>query len=224
LNQVVGALRRRAGVTRVDGSETSVPQVTGEEIIDIDARNEELLADLGDLFVEASSAVGSVVADSLDVTVTDTVREVWQQLGADRLNRLVSGGQSYPGWTRQIANDVTEAIREAYLNGESVDGAIGRLEGVVGPGRAEAVARTELSGLLNDVSYRQMSDAGVERKRWYSVGDGRTRESHRDLNGTTVRFDEQFNVGGVMADGPHATNLPAHEVVNCRCRLIPVLE
>lgn len=71
---------------------------------------------------------------------------------------------------------------------------------------------------------RQMSDASVERKRWYSVGDGRTRESHRDLNGTTVRFDEKFNVGGVMADGPHSTNLPAREVVNCRCRLIPVLE
>jgi len=26
-----------------------------------------------------------------------------------------------------------------------------------------------------------------------------------------------------MADGPHDSQLPAREVVNCRCRLIPVV-
>jgi len=41
---------------------------------------------------------------------------------------------------------------------------------------------------------------------------------------TTVAFDAKFNVGGVMADGPHDSVLPAREVVNCRCRLIPVVD
>jgi SPP1 gp7 family putative phage head morphogenesis protein len=211
-------------VNRADGSETPVPQVTADEIVDVDARNSELLADLGGLFADASTVIGEVVADALDVSLSDAVKDVWREIGANRLDRLVNGSTSYPGWTRQIVDDVTEAIQAAYQAGESVDGAIARVEALVGPDRAERVARTELSGLMNEVSYRQMKDAGVERKRWYSVGDNRTRSSHQMLNGTTIRFDEKFTVGGVAADGPHDTVLPASEVVNCRCRLIPVLD
>jgi SPP1 gp7 family putative phage head morphogenesis protein len=223
-SQIAGGLRRRAGVNRADGSETPVPQVTADEIVDVDARNSELLADLGGLFADASTVIGEVVADALDVSLSDAVKDVWREIGANRLDRLVNGSTSYPGWTRQIVDDVTEAIQAAYQAGESVDGAIARVEALVGPDRAERVARTELSGLMNEVSYRQMKDAGVERKRWYSVGDNRTRSSHQMLNGTTIRFDEKFTVGGVAADGPHDTVLPASEVVNCRCRLIPVLD
>ena len=223
--QVVGGLRRRAGVTRATGEEVPTPDVSAYEMIDIDARNKELLEDLREMFVDAATSVGSTVVENLDVQLTPAVKDIWESMGAERLNRLVLGSGEYPGWTRQIADDVTEAIRAAYRNGESVDGAIARVQGVVGADRAERVARTELSGLMNEVSFRQMSDSGVvSKKRWYSVGDGRTRGTHAALNGTTVAFDAKFNVGGVMADGPHDPRLPAREVVNCRCRLIPVVD
>lgn len=52
----------------------------------------------------------------------------------------------------------------------------------------------------------------------------RTLDSHRDLNGTTIPMGEKFTVGGVTADGPHDPVLPAREVVNCRCRLMPVID
>jgi len=42
--------------------------------------------------------------------------------------------------------------------------------------------------------------------------------------GTTVAFDAKFSIAGVMADGPHDSRLPAPEVVNCRSRLIPVVD
>ncbi len=224
LKQVSGGLRRRAGVVRADGSETPTPQVTGDEIIDLPARNRELLEDLRDMFIDASTAVGETVSGSLDLEITAGVRDIWERIGAARLERLVNGSGEYPGWTKQIADDITEAIRDAYRLGESVDGAIARVEGVLGADRAERVARTELSGLMNEVTYKQMEDSGVvARKRWYSVGDSRTRESHLALNGTTVAFDEKFNVNGTMADGPHDRSLPASEVVNCRCRIIPIV-
>jgi phage portal protein BeeE len=222
--QVIGGLRRRAGVTRANGDQVPTPDVSAHEMLDIDARNRELLEDLRDMFTAAATAVGSTVVENLDLQLTPAMKDLWEAMGADRLTRLVLGAGEYPGWTRQLADDVTEAIRAAYRNGESVDGAIARVQGLVGAERAERVARTELSGLMNEVSYRQMSDSGVvSKKRWYSVGDGRTRESHAALNGTTVDFDAKFNVGGVMADGPHDSRLPAREVVNCRCRLIPVV-
>ena len=78
---------------------------------------------------------------------------------------------------------------------------------------------------MNETSYKQMELSGVvSKKKWYSIGDNRTRDSHQRLNGKTVKFDEKFDVNGTAADGPHATNLPAREVVNCRCRLIPIVD
>ena len=223
--QVIGGLRRRAGVARATGEEVPTPDVSAYDMVDIDGRNRELLEDLRDMFVDAAASVGSTVVENLDVQLTPAMQQIWEAIGSERLNRLVVGSGDYPGWTRQITDDVTEAIRDAYRNGESVDGAIARVEGVLGSERAERVARTELSGLMNEVSYRQMSDSGVvAKKRWYSIGDGRTRGTHAALNGTTVSFGAKFNVGGLMADGPHDPVLPAREVVNCRCRLIPVVD
>ena len=221
---IVGGLRRQA--KRAADSETPTPDIKVEEIVNIPARNAELVDDLTDLFGDASTAVGNITAEVLDSGITETMKTVWKEIGDARLDRLVNGSGDYPGWTQQLCDDVNDAIQVAYKNGESVDGAIGRIDNILGgnPARAEAIARTELSGLMNETSYKQMELSGVvSKKKWYSIGDNRTRDSHQRLNGKTIMFDEKFDVNGTAADGPHATNLPAAEVVNCRCRLIPIV-
>lgn len=222
---VVGGLRRQA--KRAASDETPTPNVKAETIIDVDARNKELVDDLTGLFQDASTAIGQVTANVLDSGITETMKDAWLRIADARLDRLVNGSKDYPGWTQQLVDDVNVVIQKAYKDGESVDGAIAGVKSILGgnPARAEAIARTELSGLMNDTSYKQMEASGVvSKKRWYSVGDSRTRDSHRLLNGKTVDFSDKFNVNGTMADGPHAANLPAGEVVNCRCRLIPVVD
>ena len=222
---IVGGLRRQA--TRAADDQTPTPNIKVEDIVNIPARNKELVDDLGNLFEEGSTAVGNITAEVLETTVTETMETAWKQIADVRLDRLVNGSAEYPGWTQQICDDVNDAIQTAYKNGESVDGAIGRIDNILGgnKGRAETIARTELSGLMNETSYKQMELSGVvSKKKWYSIGDNRTRDSHRSLNGKTIAFADKFNVNGVSADGPHATNLPAGEVVNCRCRLIPVVD
>lgn len=221
---IVGGLRRQS--SRAADDQTPTPNIKVEDIVNTAARNEELVDDLTDLFGDASKAVGQITAKVLDSDVTETMKSAWKEIGDSRLDRLVNGSGDYPGWTQQLCDDVNDAIQIAYKNGESVDGAIARIDSILGgnKGRAEAIARTELSGLLNETSYKQMELSGVvSKKRWYSIGDNRTRDSHRSLNGKTIAFADKFNVNGVNADGPHATNLPAGEVVNCRCRLIPIV-
>jgi SPP1 gp7 family putative phage head morphogenesis protein len=222
---IIGGLRRKA--TRAADDQTPTPNIKVEDIVNTSARNDELVNDLTDLFQDASSTIGNITVDVLGVDVTEEMKTIWSEIGDQRLARLVTGSNDYPGWTQQICDDVNDAIQQAYKNGESVDGAITRIENLLGNnrGRAETIARTELSGLMNETSYKQMELSGVvSKKKWYSIGDNRTRDSHQRLNGKTVKFDEKFDVNGTAADGPHATNLPAGEVVNCRCRLIPIVD
>lgn len=234
---IAGAIRRKAGGRRAVGDEP-MPPITADEVLDVAARDKELLADLPALMGPAMEAVAATVATQLGVEPAEVTSDLrWKNLLAERIERLVEGrndaGQLvYRGWTREIHAELREALAAAYQNGESVDGALTRVDSILGTSgtpsagyRAERIARTEMIGLANASARAQMAQSGVvSRKQWYSIGDSRTRDSHASLNGTVVGIDEQFSVNGYPADGPHADGLPASEVVNCRCRLIPLVD
>lgn len=229
---LVGALRRRAGVSeRVSGSEVPAPNFDVAEALNVAARSEELLNDLTPMFGTEAARLGAVAAGALDVPAGATTLTAWESSAGARVARLVAGDGARAGWVQSLADDVQEAINVAFQAGESVDGAAARIRDVLSASgengadvRAERIARTEMSGLMNDVTYETMRQSDVVTgKRWYSVADNRTRDSHAALNGVEVPFNEKFNVGGFMADGPHDVTLPAVEVINCRCRLIPVV-
>ncbi len=230
---IEGGIRRRAGLAeRIEGSEVGVPDVNIADIIDPSARDLELLADLAPMLESASVTVGSTVARELGDEVTSTALTAWRETAGNRVQRLVTGTAVRPGWTAVLAADVQAAVNAAHAAGESVDGAMARVADALGTAgkagevaeRAERIARTELGGLMNDVTLTQFEASGVVKaKRWYTIGDDRTRESHLALNGVEIPMGDRFSVGGHPADGPHDPSLPASEVVNCRCRLIPVV-
>lgn len=92
--------------------------------------------------------------------------------------------------------------------------------------RGETVARTEAMSALH-AGQREMYEQAIRdgyvsndeiEREWSNSGDNRVRESHRDMDGQTVKFDEPF----VTPDGanlmyPGDPNGPAEEVINCRC-------
>ena len=108
-------------------------------------------------------------------------------------------------------------------------------------GRAEAIARTEVSR-ARAMAYQEQSAEIAGRfpgtlKVWEhaSTSPGFTtfqarssRQNHvalsRETNARPIPFDQPFNLGGgVEAMYPHDPTLPASESVNCRCRLRIVL-
>ena len=234
--------RNLAGaVKRLDAEQRDTPMkpVDADKLFDVLRRNSELAEDLLPILTVATSRLLQAGSTQLQLPLPDINMPVWRVLLAERVSRLVDGTTQdgvvkYRGWNASIHDDLTSSLAAAYQNGESVDGAIARIGRMLGvdpadPGqighRAEAIARTETIGLSNDVARKQMSESGVvTHKEWYSIGDERTRESHAMLNGTRIPFNEQFNVNGTMADGPHDPSLPAEEVINCRCRLIPIVQ
>jgi HK97 family phage portal protein len=227
-------------IRRISAEQRSAPvgPIDAAQLFDLLRRNAELSADLLPLLGTAATEILTAGATQLGLTGAQLGQLQLQAILTDRVSRLVEGtttaGETvYRGWNAQIHDDLVEALATAYRNGESVDGAIGRVQKILGvdpnnpvkPGyRAERIARTETIGLSNELAREQMAASGVvSEKQWYSIADERTRDSHIQLNGVRVPFAAQFNVRGYLADGPHDRSLPPEEVINCRCRLIPIV-
>lgn len=96
--------------------------------------------------------------------------------------------------------------------------------------RGQTVARTETLNVMREArveSTKQLIDTGRVKKGqvkkiWDSTGDdGRTRDSHLEMEGVAVSIDEPFVLpdgSRLMYPGDSSLGAPASETINCRCR------
>ena len=90
----------------------------------------------------------------------------------------------------------------------------------IGYSNAIRIARTE-GHRINCAAAMDAQRAAKERgadvvKQWDATMDGRTRKSHRKLDGQIRELDEPFEVNGHKADAPGHFGRP-EEDINCRC-------
>jgi SPP1 gp7 family putative phage head morphogenesis protein len=127
-------------------------------------------------------------------------------------------------WNKQKINS---AIIQGVLQGESIPKIAKRLQSVADMNNVSAVrnARTYITGAENRGridSYKYCESLGIEiEQMWIATLDGRTRESHRKLDGETVKVGEQFSNGCEYPGDPDG---PDEEIYNCRCTLIADLK
>lgn len=122
-------------------------------------------------------------------------------------------------WNRRLlANQITQGV----LLGESMAKIARRVQAVTGSNMAAAVrtARTSVTAAENAGrvdSYRRAQSLGIKlEQEWLATLDGRTRHTHRQLDG------ERVEVGGKFANGcryPGDPEAPYAETCNCRCTL-----
>lgn len=121
-----------------------------------------------------------------------------KQLNAHMIEGL-SRGESIP----DIAKRLPKAVGEENLNG-----AIRRARTMTT--FAENKARLESAKRLRD-------EFGIDMtKQWLATLDGRTRHTHRQLDGEVVGLDETFSNG---LEEPGDTSGDPAEVYNCRCKM-----
>ena len=126
-------------------------------------------------------------------------------------------------WSKK---QITSAITQGVLQGESIPNLAKRIGRKLESSNAASmvrVARTAMTGAQNSGRIQAMhnaQDMGIQvQKLWISTIDGRTRDSHRDLDGQLAEVDKPFNsiLGEIMFPGdPNAS--PAN-TWNCRCTL-----
>lgn len=131
---------------------------------------------------------------------------------------------------RRFDKTVLKAIREGKrIPAETARTAITRYGARLVQLRGEIIARTEGLPAIRAAkreAYQQLVDDGrVEAQSiirgWHAVGDSRTRDTHADMDGQTVRgLDQPFqSPSGAQMRYPGDTSLgaPAAEIIACRC-------
>lgn len=123
-------------------------------------------------------------------------------------------------WNRKVINAV---MLQGILQGESINEMAKRFESVGVSNYKSSVryARTSITGAENAGridSYKRAQELGIKLKKiWIATLDGRTRDSHRDMDGEEQEVDDTFSNG---CEHPGDPSGPPSEVWNCRCTLI----
>jgi HK97 family phage portal protein len=87
------------------------------------------------------------------------------------------------------------------------------------PTRSQMIARTEVQKAQNGARVAEWKKQGVQRHQWVTSNDAAVRVSHQFIQGEIARVGEPFSIGVAY---PGAPGGDAREVVNCRCRTIPI--
>ena len=149
---------------------------------------------------EVAPPVGKKAAR--DIAEGKAIKWNKQQLQSVMIQGIMQG-DSIPKLTTRLATTVGDKDRKASIrNARTIS------TGTQNAGRVDAYKRAEDNG----VDLEQM---------WIATLDGRTRHSHRWLNGEVRPVGEQFSNGLEYPADPHGD---ASEIYNCRCSLRGVVK
>ena len=122
--------------------------------------------------------------------------------------------------TRRVDDDEIRAKAERF--GQEVGLSTVQHQGeeyMTSADRAINMAATESNAIM---CYGELADAirqGMTMKTWRTIIDGRERDWHHEVNGTTIPITEPFEVGGELLMYPLDDSLgaSADNIANCRC-------
>lgn len=127
-------------------------------------------------------------------------------------------------WYHKIINN---CVTQGIIQGESIRDIAKRIAETTGERGMNAAlrnARTAYTAAQNAGRIEAMHQAerlGIKvQKQWEAILDGRTRQTHRDLDGQVANVDEPFesDLGDIMFPGD--PNAAPENVWNCRCSLV----
>lgn len=151
--------------------------------------------------IQIDSKLSKTLYESLGEDVKDLKKAVRSQV-----SRGIANGSSW----NDIAKTLTEENMKNTPFGKAINNSIriARTEGHRVQTAAKMDAMTEAKSKGADVV-----------KQWDASLDGRTRDTHRKLDGQIRELDEPFEVYGMKADAPGHFGDPAEDC-NCRCTLL----
>jgi HK97 family phage portal protein len=119
-------------------------------------------------------------------------------------------------------NDLKQSLSAGIDAGENISDLEKRVESVMGNrirSSGETIARTEVIGAANGGTLEAWKQSEVvEEKVWLAALDDRTRDSHVDAHGQTVKLEDNFEVGDGSGPAPGQIGI-AEEDINCRCSM-----
>lgn len=178
----------------------------------------------GEYYLEWIERYEKLISRTIDVAGGDLAAELGFDFSLEnpavqvairnRVNRLAGNV------TRTTYGAIQKEVSAGTRGGEGINKIAERIQNVFSSSdeRATLIARTETIGALNAGEAIAAQESGLElSKEWLSEGDDRVRDSHRELDGVRIKFDEPF-ANGLMHPGDQSGT--ADEICNCRCGLL----
>lgn len=196
----------RTGVERVAGSYTSDVYTVYEE---------------GTAGAASAGRQAAVRAHRLDVAFDVVPRRTLEEL-EDWSEEATKHSMS------TLTDETVRFVRAAHEEGTPIPDLADQLNDDLFGGRlqdwqAERTARTATIPSSNAGHHSAHQDSSaVVAEQWLATKDGRTRDTHRSVDGQIAAVDGTFLVGGHRARYPGDPALPLDELVQCRCRAVPV--
>lgn len=193
-----------------------------DDIFDVDKWEGKFITVAVPIFTKVFQTEGQSAIDELGL-------EISFKKDDPKLRRIIAG-QSV-----KFAKDVNKTtigrirkvLQEGVAEGEGEADLAKRVKEVfktAKTARTKTIARTETLKAANTGHLAAYQQVGVKKKRWLSAEDSRVRPTHARANGQTVGINAKFEVGSSSLDYPGDLSAPAKETINCRCRMVPILE
>ena len=133
--------------------------------------------------------------------------------------RAIAAGKDIAWNKKKVQSELLQGI----LQGEAITNLAQRMQNVTNSNYSNSVryARTMYTGAQNAGrvdAYKRAEKMGIEGEmQWVATLDGRTRHSHRQLDGERIKIGGKFSNGCRYPGDPQGK---PSEVYNCRCTLI----
>lgn len=133
--------------------------------------------------------------------------------------RAIAAGKDIAWNKKKVQSELLQGI----LQGEAITHLARRMQNVTNSNYSNSVryARTMYTGAQNAGrvdAYKRAEKMGIEGEmQWVATLDGRTRHSHRQLDGERIKIGGKFSNGCRYPGDPQGK---PSEVYNCRCTLI----
>lgn len=154
--------------------------------------------------IDQSAAIKAVTIDS------KLKSDLYTELGIDLTQ-----------FKKTIAAEITRGIASGMLYSDMMRNI--KSAGGVPLSRARTIVRTEAGRVQEQATFDAAKGAKAKGadvvKQWSAILDGKTRDSHRRLDGQIREINEPFNLGKRKAMHPHDFGV-ASEDINCRCTML----
>jgi len=150
--------------------------------------------------IQTDSKLSKSLYDRLGEDVSELKKAVRQEV-----SRGIASGSSWVDVANNLASNFTNTpFSKAFNNSIRIARTEGHRIGIQSAMDAQEKAKKKGADIV---------------KQWDATLDGRTRDSHRLLDGQIRELDEDFEVNGKHASAPSMFGDPAEDI-NCRCALL----
>lgn len=195
---------------------------------------------LAKLYKDNSGIISKTIINNFNINLDSTIKAVEKETKkslisihkdlSKQIDKIVNSDMKGLHWAERMGHHRNNVIYEVNktLKGKLSQGAtykemsdeiMTKLNGdVINPMRIVRTESQRISQITQNETLDRLAKNGMKMtKTWRTVKDERVRDQHRDMEGVTVPYEEDFILpDGTSTKSPHITGIAKHDI-HCRC-------